>query len=392
VCKRVYGRVFILLEFEYIAPIEKKKLEELECFWHTDISGEDYILRDRLLCVSKAEAQAFYKAGVEIYSMYEKAAEYVIKNNLFAQLDIDEKLIPLIKHSFKYDRDKHLYGRFDLSGGIDNKDIKLIEFNADTPTMLLESSIVQAVMVQDSRYKKQFNFISDAILAKLKSISLKGEFSRFLFSSVDGINEEIYTTKVLQKIADISGVVTGFEYFDEIYIDNTKIVDRYENSYDFWFKLYPWEEIVLSNTEFLDELLKDIKNLQTSIINPAYTLLYQSKGMLKILYDLFEDSPYLLKTSDKPLDKKYVKKHMFGREGANIEILTPKGEVLNTTDGAYGEYKSIYQEYTEFAKDEDGRFFQAGLFFSDEPCGLAFRVGGEILDDTSKFMGHCIKN
>lgn len=379
-----------MIKFEHIKAIEKSTLEKLECFWHTDPSKEDYIIRDKLLCVSKDEVDAYYKAGVEIYSMYEEALEYVIKNSMFEELDIDKNLINLIKHSYKHEKQNHLYGRFDLSGGIDNKEIKLIEFNADTPTMLLESSIVQAYMLKDSRYKEQFNFIADAIEKKIKKMADKGEYSRFLFSSIDGINEEIYTTKILQKIAKISGVSTNYAYMKDIYFKDDKVIDKWDNEYDFWFKLYPWEEISLSHPELLKHLDKNLSNFKTSIVNPAYTLLYQSKGMLKILSDMFPTSPYLLKTSDKPLDIKCVKKQMFGREGANIDILTPKGKVLNNTSGAYGEYKSIYQEYVEFVKDENNNYFQAGLFFSDEPCGLAFRVGGEILDDTSKFMGHCV--
>ena len=34
----------------------------------------------------------------------------------------------------------HLYGRFDLSGGLDGKPIKLIEFNADTATCIPETA------------------------------------------------------------------------------------------------------------------------------------------------------------------------------------------------------------------------------------------------------------
>ena len=380
-----------MLDIRCIKSIEKSELEELGCFWHTDPSSKDYIIRDKLVCITQVEADAYYTAGVEIYKMYEIAAQYVINNSLFEELDIDESLVELIKYSWRYERENHLYGRFDISGGIDAKDIKLIEFNADTPTMLLESSIVQAVMLKNTNYNQQFNFITDSIVKKIKKMINKDEFSRFLFSSVEGINEEIYTTKVLQKMANLAGITTSFAYFGDVYFEDNVVVDKWDNRYDLWFKLYPWEEICESNTELLEHLNKNISTFKTSIVNPAYTLLYQSKGMMKILYDLFPNSPYLLKTSDKPLNIKYVKKHMFGREGANIEILTPKGDILKSTLGDYGEYKCIYQEYVEFVKDEDNNHFQAGLFFSDEPCGLAFRVGSEILDDTSQFMGHCIK-
>jgi len=56
-------------------------------------------------------------------------------------------LIPLIYWNtcsdWENDVHGHLYGRFDLAGGIDGKPIKLLEFNADTPTALFESAIIQ---------------------------------------------------------------------------------------------------------------------------------------------------------------------------------------------------------------------------------------------------------
>ncbi len=44
--------------------------------------------------------------------------------------------------------------------------------------------------------------------------------------------------------------------------------------------------------------------------------------MMKILCDLYPDSPYLLKTAFEPLNGlPQVEKKLFGREGANMAIL-----------------------------------------------------------------------
>ena len=61
----------------------------------------------------------------------------------------------------------------------------------------------------------------------------------------------------------------------------------------------------------------------------------------------------------------------------------------------YGEYeghKAIYQEYTELNTDKDGVTYQAGVFYAYEACALGFRRGEKILNNTSKFVGHIIKN
>jgi len=359
-----------MLNFFPIKPISKDALDKMNYTWHNDEDGE-YILKTAVIAVSEEEIQEYYDASNKLYEMYEKGAEYVIKNNLFEALDIPVTLIPHIKESWKNERDNHLYGRFDLSGGVDDKPIKLIEFNADTPTLLLESSVIQAMLLNGLDEAKQFNNVYEAISLKFQKLSKskKGEFTRFLFSSVEGIEEERITTQFLQEMATYRGLLTRFEYLENLGFDNEE---------EFWFKLYPWED--MENFE---------SNTKTLMLNPSFTLLYQSKGMLAILYELFPDSPYLLKTSFKPLKEKYVKKRMFGREGANIDIVED-GKVLTTTDGIYDEYKAVYQEYENFVRDEEGNYYQAGVFYSDEACGLGFRRGEEILDDMSVFVGHIV--
>ena len=65
--------------------------------------------------------------------------------------------------------------------------------------------------------------------------------------------------------------------------------------------------------------------------------------------------------------------------------------MLEKVDGDYEEQKKIYQEYVEFPTDTDGFSYQAGVFYAGEPCGLGFRRGGKILDNTAQFVGHIVE-
>ena len=59
-----------------------------------------------------------------------------------------------------------MYGRFDISGVINGKSPKLIEFNADTATVLPETAIIQKEQLAGARKlpKDQFNNIYDDLL------------------------------------------------------------------------------------------------------------------------------------------------------------------------------------------------------------------------------------
>lgn len=391
-----------MIKLQKLNPLEDKTLDDIGFTWHTDVDGSKYV-NDELVKISQDEAEAYYTATNEIYDMYVEAAEYVIENELFFDLGIPFNLVDAIKKSWESDVHWHIYGRFDLAGGLDDQPIKLIEFNADTPTALFETAMLQwALLKQNSMdEEKQFNNVYEAIQNNFKRlVTLFDDTELFderydgwkiLFSSVEGDDEEEATTRLLQQIATDAGFNTGFEYLQNVKFDDDGIFDADDNQYEYWFKLYPWEDIAHDEPELATTLTNIMQNQNAIILNPAYTLLFQSKGMLKILSDLFPDSPYLLKTSFEPLDGiKHVEKTVFGREGANTKIVDANGNTLEQTDGPYDNYKKVYQEYVEFNRDENSNKYQAGVFFAYEACGLSFRKGSEIMDNMSKFVGHVI--
>lgn len=390
-----------MITLKDIKPIDDKSLEEIGFTWHTDSDGSKYV-SDKLVQVTHAEAENYYEAVNELYDMYAEAAQFVIDNDLFFELGIPFNLVEMIKKSWENDVHWHVYGRFDLCGGIDGQPIKLIEFNADTPTSLFETALLQWALLKYNKMDEdeQFNNVYDALRDNFRRlITLFDDPERFdeiydgwkiLFSCVEGNTEEEVTTRLLQQIATDAGFTTAFEFIQNVHFSDDDICDANDNPYEYWFKLYPFEDIAHDEPELATMLTNIMENQKAILLNPPYTLLFQSKGMMKILCDLFLDSPYLLKTSFEPLHVKQVEKPVFGREGANTKILSKDGEILNANDGPYDNYKKVYQEYVEFPKDATGNKYQAGVFFAYEACGLGYRQGGEILNNMSKFVGHVL--
>jgi len=392
------------MKLKKLQPLTNEYLESIGFTWHTDDDKTSYI-SDEIVTISQKEAEAYYDATNELYDMYCEAAQHVIDNNLFHELDIPFNLIEIIKYSWEDDVHWHLYGRFDLAGGIDGKPIKLIEFNADTPTALFETAIVQWAMLKFNNLEEssQFNSLYEALKDNFKRfVTLESDLESFeehyaklnwkiLFSSIAGNDEEERTTKLLEHIAKEAGYKTDFEFIGDVGFNNEGISKK-DELFEFWFKLIPWEDIAIDEGELAVILTEIIGNKKAIIVNPAYTLLFQSKGIMKILWDLYPNHPLLLETSFEPLENtKQVEKMCFGREGANVAIVNEDNSLETKTDGAYENFKPIYQEYVEFPQDENGNYYQAGVFYAYEACGLGFRKGGIILDNMSKFVGHIVE-
>ena len=371
--------------------------------------GEDTLpyITNEMVVVSETEAENYFDAANELYEMYIVAAQHVIDNGLYSELGIPENLIELIKDSWENDANWHIYGRFDLSGGIDGKPIKLIEFNADTATCIPETAIVQWASLKANNLdeSQQFNTLYETFVEKFRELHRQNpSFEKtLLISTIKDFPEDESNMQVLGEAAKEAGFEVVFDFIENVEFSATEGIFKQNSSngsfikYDFWFKLIPWEYIGWDEPELAQILTEISKNKKAVILNPAYTLLFQSKAILKVLWELYPNHPLLLETSSQSiLGKTCVEKVLFGREGANVRIITPSGTTETLTEGEYFEQNTVFQEYTEFIKDAAGNsreafHYQAGVFFVGEACGLGFRRGGKILDNKAQFCGHLIE-
>lgn len=371
--------------------------------------GEDTLpyITNEMVVVSEDEAEKYFDAANELYEMSIAAAQNVIDNERYAELGIPENLIELIEYSWENDANWHIYGRFDLSGGIDGKPIKLIEFNADTATCIPETAIVQWASLKANYLdeSQQFNTLYETLVEKFRELHRQNpSFEKtLLISTMKDFPEDDTNMQVLGEAAKEAGFEVAFDYIENVEFSATEGIFKQNpdngsfTRYDFWFKLIPWEYIGWDEPELAQILTEISKNQKAVILNPAYTLLFQSKAILKVLWELYPNHPLLLETSSKPiLGKTYVEKVLFGREGANVRIVSPSGTTETSTEGDYFEQNTVFQEYTEFVKDNVGNSqtafrYQAGVFFVGEACGLGYRRGGKILDNKAQFCGHLIE-
>ncbi|MEP7353045.1 MAG: glutathionylspermidine synthase family protein [Acidobacteriota bacterium] len=331
--------------------------------------------------VITAEEQALLeKATTELHQMCLKAAQVVIDKKLYAEFGIPEHMVPMIDASWEAEPPS-LYGRFDLV--LKNGAVKMLEYNADTPTSLLEAAVIQWAWFEDTRYgSDQFNSIHDRLIDTWKYFSdwIKGPVA---FTSADAI-EDGFTTEYLRVTAEKAGYQTDIFPIAEMGWDGTEFVSGNSSArIGTIFKLYPWEW--LAHEEFGQYLPKS----KATWIEPAWKMLLSNKGILSVLWDLYPGHPYLLETrlKEPPVLDGWVRKPKLGREGANVHVY---GEA--ETDGDYGEEGFVYQRNANIVPF-DGNYPVIGSWIvGQEAAGIGFRESGNtIIANTSRFVPHVME-
>jgi glutathionylspermidine synthase len=333
------------------------------------------------------EINAIEKATNELWEMSLAAVQHVIDHQLYNQFAIPAFMVPLIEKSWEQDHPA-IYGRFDLC--VKNGQIKLLEFNADTPTSLYEAGIVQWFWLQDfNASKDQFNSIHEKLIAYWKFLNRFLHNNSLHFTCLKESLEDLTNTEYMRDCAIQAGLNTQLVFIDDIGWDemNQQFVDLEETAIQNIFKLYPWEWLV--NESFGENILK-AKN-EPYWIEPAWKMILSNKSILPILWQLYPNHPLLLPAFFEPGSlTNFVKKPKLSREGANIEMMQ-SGIATNKTGGEYGEEGFIYQAL--FSLPEfDGKYPVIGSWIiGEESAGMGIReADGLITNNKSRFVPHLI--
>jgi glutathionylspermidine synthase len=92
----------------------------------------------------------------------------------------------------------------------------------------------------------------------------------------------------------------------------------------------------------------------------------------------------------KALGNSYVRKPLYSREGANIEIVV-SGQVVDKDDGPYGGEGFIRQAVATLPRFGDNYAVLGSWLVRDQACGLSVREDLDpITKNTSRFLPHAI--
>ncbi|MET3732079.1 glutathionylspermidine synthase family protein [Moheibacter stercoris] len=367
----------------------KERLENIGFGYHTDENGKTYWVEDYYYSISEKEADQIHNATEELWEMCLNAVEHVIANNRLDEFKIPSFIQPYLIETWENDVPS-LYGRFDFALDERNQ-LKLLEFNADTPTSLFECGVVQWLWMENyfGDSKDQFNSVHDKLIETWRELKphLKGQTLHF--TCVKESLEDLTNLEYLRDTAIQAGINTKLVYIDEIGWNNVSFEDLEGEDITDIFKLYPWEWMV--NELFAYNIKND--ELRANWIEPAWKMILSNKAILAVLWELYPNHPLLLETYlHEPKEMtSYVKKPFLSREGANVSVVE-EGILKHETFGEYGEEGFVYQKFIKIPKEFSGYGIIGSWIIGQEPCGVTFRESDEIVTtNKSRFVPHIIE-
>ncbi len=324
---------------------------------------------------------------------FEVVERAINSEEVMSKLAIPEDFWDYIRSSW-LNKEKNLYGRLDFSYD-GNGPAKLLEYNADTPTSLYESGAFQWLWLEQAMERDiipkgcdQFNSVHERLVEAFQNMDIDG---RLHLASCQGSPEDEGTVRYIQDCAIQAGVDTNFLHIEDIGIDdNGHFTDQDDMGIRTLFKLYPWEWIMT------DEFGKSVPKSGVSFMEPAWKAILSNKGLLPLLWEMFEGHPNLLPAyfANDPrisnIEGGYVKKPLFSREGANIEIIRP-GEAPISVDGPYGSEGFVVQALHALPVFEGNHTVIGSWLVASQPCGMGIREDNSpITKDSSRFVPHVI--
>ncbi|WND35586.1 glutathionylspermidine synthase family protein [Streptomyces sp. BB1-1-1] len=385
-------------------PGWQQTVEEQGCIYpltrYPDGSLRPYWDESGYYVFSLPEVEALEEVVEELHRMCLAAAEHIVTAGRFADLGInDPRVVGAVTEAWHRRAElPSVYARFDLRYD-GTGPAKLLEYNADTPTSLVEAASPQWFWMEESfPGADQWNSLHERLIEAWKkqaALLPPGSPLYFANSEADELGEDLMTVAYLKETAEQAGLETEWISMEEIGWDRLsgRFVDSRLRFIRSIFKLYPWEW--LTTDRFADHVLDTLDNGggtgTTLWIEPAWKMLLSNKALLAILWELYPGHPNLLPAYlDGPRELAdttgYVAKPLLGREGAGVTIHRPGTEAPPPRTDL-----CCYQELAPLPDFDGNRVVLGAWVVENESAGLGIRESsGLVTDEYARFLPHVI--
>jgi len=379
-------------------PDWTEQVERLGFAFHT-IDGETYWDESAAYAFTLEEIERDIEAPTEAieqlcFAFIEKALG---SEEILTRLAIPAEHWDYIRGSWQRG-ERNLYGRLDLAYD-GHGPAKLLEYNADTPTALFESSVVQWDWLEQAMARgaipkgsDQFNSLHERLIAAFAALREPSPY-RLHLTCVQGSAEDKGTVDYLMDCAVQAGLDARFTTIEEIgLLSDGRFCDGANQPIETLFKLYPWEWL------FRESYGKALAGSQCQFIEPPWKALLSNKGLLACLWEMEPGHPNLLPAFFEgdprcaTLSARRVRKPLYSREGANITLME-RDRVLDSDDGPYGAEGHVLQDAALNLFSGDGNYAVLGSWLvASQACGLCLREDSSpITKNSSRFLPHFIE-
>ena len=292
------------------------------------------------------------------------------------------------------EREPTIFGRFDLAYD-GSGPAKLLEYNADTPTGLYEAAFFQWVWLEEAvesgivpKGSDQFNLIQERLVAAYGGLP---KASILHFTTDEGSVEDYGTVLYMMDCAAQAGHRVAFVDIAAIGHDpQGRFTDLDDRVIDVLANIYPWEWL------FAERFGPKIPASGTRFIEPGWKAILSTKAILPVLWSRHPGHPNLLPAffdgdarARSLVD--YVRKPLFSREGANIELYRG-GNLVESVPGPYSEQPGwILQQTAPLFASPHGHAVVGSWIVGDQAAGLGMREDvSPITMNLSRFVPHII--
>jgi glutathionylspermidine synthase len=385
-------------------------------FWFDLYGGEYSLYHSHVL--SKQEFKEIRFATEKLGGIFFKSAKLLRKMSDEVLQDLGFPIDAISFLRFKSISPETIISRFDFVKN--GSDLKMLEFNSDTPTFIKECFFVNGLVAQHFNQKDPNqnelnllkNAVTKAVIESIKTLEYPHQ-PNVVFTAHHDHAEDWLTCKFLR---DIIPLPTKLVPLNEITLLEDMLIDSDGVPIDVLYRqTYPLEHLIEDCDEHGEmiglKLLELVKKKKIAIINPISSFLLQSKAIQAFIWGLKDDRrffnedegeiivKYMLPTYLDPESllgtSYYVEKPAFGREGDTVTIFNPSGEVMiKNTHQSYQKELQIYQKYIELPnvtveteKGEEELSYLFGAFLiAGNASAIGIRAGGKITANESYFL------
>ena len=334
-------------------------------------------------------------AAVELHDLcLDLVDEVVASEGLMERLAIPAEHRDFVAASWRA-KQPSLYGRFDFGyDGVAKP--KLYEYNADTPTSVFEAATFQWLWLEEliasgalPANADQFNSLFEALRDRFKTLFPTGGFVHFA-GEAEAV-EDRQTVRFFEDLASQAGVEPKFVAMDAIGVNQEgQFVDLEGFVLQAAFKLYPWEHMLR------EPYAAHLQTAKVRWIEPPWKAILSNKGILPLLWERHPGHPNLLEAyfegdaAASNLGSTFVRKPLFSREGANVEVVGAGDEPV--LDQGYGEEGAIVQAYHPPPEFDGKRPVVGAWIVGAEPVGMGIREDDSVVTkNLARFVPHVIE-